>query len=266
MKKFVFLSVLVVSLLIGTAIVLSSPWNYHQLGHPFRANFSDANRNMENCTGAAGCWLMMETSGSIVDSQNGITLTPDVGTLTYNVPGGGSYATGISLTSAGAGFLKDSATSELEIGTGDAHIFIVERINTPDNDPFIVTYETGCYDCGNNGFEIGWAGNAIGKSRRFRIASTDSTTVSCSWGGGGGTPTYTAFNGGDVNTYEFIVDRSADTITYKLNGAAQEDPCDISAIHGKAVTSRRLGIGTDGRGGLGRTNLTTIFFVRQING
>lgn len=222
-------------------------------------NGSGAAANPEDLTGASFALLMDEASGNITDEIGSIVLTAAGTGLTYSAAGDVGYNPGISLSGAnGDRFYNGSAQAALNIGTGDANIFV--RIAGNTSAAKQVWFATGLIATGGTGLAVVTPTNAWGRGVAVEMYATDGTNVNAAWGSAG---LNTVLNDGAPHSYEVRINRTAGTVELFVDTATQ-GTVDISSLAGKSINTTACGVGDFYGFAIWPVN-GTIYFVRQKN-
>lgn len=177
----------------------------------------------------AAQWIFDESSGSVVDEVNSISLAPGAATsMDYE-----QAVTGVweNLSPAMLGnstvdyMVNASAQPDLDIGTGDAVIEFVMSTTSTDNTDTLFS----CKDASNNkGYELKITGKNAALGWQFRATSEDETTLNANMTGSN------SWNDGSLHKLRLVLDRTAGTVKIFLDGS-EEVSGGVSGLAGKSL-------------------------------
>lgn len=203
-------------------------------------------------------WLFEETSGNIVDVVSGITLTKS-GNPTYGVTASGLFANiapGIRLIGDNNGlastyFVKNSATTELDIGTQD---FVIEWLATNESPNAAGGDRTViAADQSNVGLDILWNVNTL-----TIFIAVQPNTIQLD------TPLASIVNDGQIHKFRVVGQRSANLSLY-VDGVLKGSTS-MAALVGQNITIPRIVIGETEPPGSGSEYKGTLYELRWTVG
>lgn len=181
--------------------------------------------------------LFDESSGNITDEVGSVVLTAG-GTNVYNQAVTGDYedlSPGILQDSSGDYFLKNTATSALSLGTGDATIEMWYKNNGTLGNAYLLNAYNGTT---TRGWAVVFDSVGGGRLQWFAYAD-DGTAVFGNNGSGGAVELAT----GGPHKIRIVINRTTNLVTYYINGNQAGVTTNIAALSGKTISGHAAGVG-----------------------